>query len=463
MLRRSALLQDPRLRPVQTRRCGRPLGGRLEHNSSSPGIQVEGQPPNMTSDSHGYEGIIQNAIASIAREHVFVEDRGDLRMTLASSGLRQIVETRTRGAAISGGSSVHISDPGSIDPHRGRTKSPKPWVSRLESSLIEGAARASSGRRHPFWSAKLVAFHQEVWVGSLGELAVHDVRRGCRVELRVQVGGERTAHAIEEVVLGPEDAPSFTGPFLRSFDRAEQRLASRPVTEHGPTSAIFAPGVAGIVAHELIGHGLEGDVVGRGLSWISPTSFPMARAPVTVIDDPRRGRGPWLIDDEGVAARETTLIERGRAVGMLLDRSSARALGTSSTGHGRRSSYLEAVRPRMGCTFIAPGVDAPEDILRTTNKGVFIRRLAGGHTDPMSGRASFIVSDADRILDGRLAEPLDPFVLELNAVESWASIDRVADDLAFDTCVGSCVRDGQPIAVSVGAPTIRIGVVRVHS
>lgn len=417
----------------------------------------------MTSNSYRYEDILENAVASVANAHVFAEDRVDVRLTVASSDVRQSVETRARGAAIVSGSSVHITDPGFMDPRRGAGESLGLWVSRLESPLIEAATRASAGRRHPFWSAKFVAFHQEVWVGSSKAPAVHDVRRGCRVEIRVQTGAERSAQAVEELVLRSEAAPSFLEPFLRCFDRAEERLASLPVPEPGLTSAVFAPGVAGVVTHELIGHGLEGDVVGRGLSWISPSTFPMARAPVTVIDDPRRGRGSWLIDDEGVGARETTLINQGRAVGMLLDRTWAGALGKSSTGHGRRSSYLEAVRPRMGCTFIAAGVDAPEDVMRTTNRGVFIRRLAGGHTDPRSGRASFIVSDADRIVDGRLAEPLDPFVLELDAVESWASIDRVADDLAFDICVGSCVRDGQPMAVSVGAPTIRIGVVRVHS
>jgi TldD protein len=170
-----------------------------------------------------------------------------------------------------------------------------------------------------------------------------------------------------------------------------------------------------------------------------------------------------MIDDEGVFAGETILIDRGRPVGMLLDKASASAFGKLPTGHGRRSSYLEAVRPRMGCTFIEAGTDDPEEALRSTRSGVFIRRLVGGHTDPVSGRATFIVSDSDRIVDGQLAGPLDVFVVELDGPESWRSIDRVADDLAFDTCIGSCVRDGQPMAVSVGAPTIRIGVVRVVS
>ncbi len=185
--------------------------------------------------------------------------------------------------------------------------------------------------------------------------------------------------------------------------------------------------------------------------------------PVTVIDDPRRGRGAWTIDDEGVEARETTLVDRNRSVGMLLDRSSASAVGGASTGHGRRSSYLEPVRPRMGCTFIDAGTDDPAEIVRSTRRGVFIRRLASGHADPFTGRAAFIVSDADRIVDGRIGEPFDTFVLELDGREAWLSLDRVAHDLAFDTCVGSCVRDGQPLAVSVGAPTIRIGVATVCS
>ncbi len=417
----------------------------------------------MTSEPHDYEGIILREIAGVASAHVFFEERVDIRMTLASSGVRDIVETRTRGAAISGDGVVHVTDPEFMDPRRAATESLVVWVPRLEAAIVEGAARASAGRRNPLWSAKLVSFHQEVWVGSSRQNAVHDVRRGCRVELRVQVHGERTAHAVQELVLRSDESPSFMDAFARAFDRAEERVSSWPAPDPGSTSAVLAPGVAGIVAHELIGHALEGDVVARCPTWINAATFPASGAPVTVIDDPRRGRGAWLIDDEGVAASETTLIAHGRPAGMLLDLTSASAFGKSSTGHGRRSSYLETVRPRMGCTYIASGIDAPEDILRSTPAGVFIHRLAGGHTDPISGRASFIVSDADRIVDGRHAEPLDPFVIELNGVESWGSIDRVAHDLAFDTCVGSCVRDGQPMAVSVGAPTIRIGLVRVRS
>ena len=283
------------------------------------------------------------------------------------------------------------------------------------------------------------------------------------MELRVQIGGERAAHAVEELVVRSDGSAPVKDAFSRAFERAETRSSISSAPEPGPATAVFAPGVAGIVAHELIGHALEGDVVARSRTWIHASELKASKTPVTVIDDPRRGRGAWTFDDEGVAARQTLLIDGGHAVGMLVDKASAVALGKAPTGHGRRSSYLDSVRPRMGCTFIESGNDDPEEILRGTRRGVFIRRLASGHTDPISGRASFLVSDADRIVDGRLCDPLDVFVLELDGHESWRSIDRVAHDLVFDTCVGSCVRDGQPLAVSVGAPTIRIGVVRVRS
>ena len=384
-------------------------------------------------------------------------------MALASSGLREIRATRTGGKAIAGRRSVHATDPDFMDPRRICLRHIEDWVADLETEIIEAGTAACAGRRYPFWSAKVIAFHQEVWVGSPGRGVRHDVRRGCRVELRVQIGKGRTAHAVEEWVLRSDRSPPVTERFVRALDRAETRASISSPPKPGSTMVVCAPGVAGVIAHELIGHALEGDTVARGLTWTRAAEFSAAAAPVTVIDDPRRGRGAWMIDDEGVAARETILIDRGRLVGALLDRSSAEALGKVSTGHGRRSSYLEAVRPRMGCTFIESGSDDPAEVLRGTRAGVFIRRMTAGHTDPRSGRASFVVSDADRIVDGRLAEPLDIFVLELEGLDSWRSIDRVAHDLTFDPCIGSCVRDGQPLAVSVGAPTIRIGVARVHS
>lgn len=422
----------------------------------------------MISEPNDLDAGVRNAIANAAstltagdpRAHVFYEERTDLRMTLASSGRRDVVVTRTRGAAVSGRHSIHITDPEFLDPGAvARTLS----VEDLETVIVRSGAAACVGRRHPFWSAVLVGFEQAIWVGTHEGGVVRDIRRGCRVELRARVGAEAATGAVEEFVVSTNDAPSLADRFSSAFDRAEERIAPFQAMPRGPTAAVFAPGVAGIVVHELVGHALEGDVLARRATWIQRAGLPSAGRPITVVDDPRRGRGAWTIDDEGTRAGETVLIEDGVSAGLLLDRPSATTLGMVSTGHGRRSSYLDSVRPRMGCTFLVAGSDDPEDVLRSTRSGVFIRRLAAGHTDPGVGSASFIVTDADRIIDGRLAGPVESFVMDINGPQMWTSIDRVAHDLAFDTCVGSCVRDGQPLAVSVGAPTIRIGVVTVHS
>jgi TldD protein len=428
----------------------------------------------VTTDPFDIESGTRNAVAEAARAlrpddlraHVFFEERKDERMTLASSGLKDLVAWRSRGAVAAGRHSIHLTDPNfleriSVVPDPTSESNSMEAVERM---LLESGTAACAGRRHPFWSATVVSFYQAIWVGSPNGSVRHDLRRGCRVNLRVQVDtGVDTSHAVEEFVLKPRGPHNVSEAFSRAFERAEEKGAVRASPPRGSTVAVFAPGTAGVMAHELIGHALEGDVLARGQTWIRSADLRNAGRPLTVIDDPRKGRGAWKLDDEGVDARETILIDRGRLVGMLLDRASARSFGLVSTGHGRRSSYLEAVRSRMGCTFIDAGSDDPGEILRSTREGVFIRRLAAGHVDPVEGRASFIVSDADLIRDGRLSGPLEAFVIELTGMESWSSIDRVAHDLTFDTCIGSCVRDGQPLAVSVGAPTIRIGVVRVRS
>jgi predicted Zn-dependent protease len=426
---------------------------------------VTSDPPNSPD---GVRALVADSAAALpARDplaRVFFEERADVRTTLTSAGLRETVVIRSRGAAIGGRRSVHLTEPqfldgGGLDPSETLLK----WVPAVVDPIIAAGNEAATGRRHPYWTAKLVSFRQEVWVGSLKREVIHDARRGGRLEIRVRIGDERAPFTTQELVVDTERPLHATDAFVRAFERAEARLSNAQPPKPGVTMAVLAPGVAGVVAHELIGHSLEGDVVARGLSWIRADDFPSAARPLTVIDDPRRGRGAWTIDDEGVAADENCLLDGGRPAGVLLDLASAGVLRRVSTGHGRRSSYLDAVLPRMGCTFISPDSDDPEDVLRETTAGVYIRRLTAGHTDPCSGRASFLVTDSDRIVDGRLAEPLETFVLDLDGRESWPSIDRVGHDLVFDSCVGSCMRDGQPLAVSVGAPTIRIGVARVHS
>jgi TldD protein len=240
------------------------------------------------------------------------------------------------------------------------------------------------------------------------------------------------------------------------IERAVRRLEAMEAPP-GRYPVIFAPGVGGILIHEIVGHALEADGILREGSWLTQLEEPVAPRELLILDDPRRGRAPWRIDDEATPARAVPLIREGVVAGWLHDRRSARLAGHETTGHGRCSSFREAVMPRMGCTFIAPGSFAAEEMLQGIEHGLYVRRMEAGNSDTGTGRASFRVTDADRIRKGKLDVPLKPCLLHVEGVDALASIDRVADDLQFDSCIGSCHRDGQPLAISVGAPTIRIG------
>ena len=206
--------------------------------------------------------------------------------------------------------------------------------------------------------------------------------------------------------------------------------------------------------HELAGHALEADRALAG-SWLARRGAGVADEQLVVIDDPRRGRMGWRIDDEGEAAGPTLLLRGGKVCRWMLDQRTAVATRRQPSGHGRRSSFREPVRPRMGCTFIASGALSAQDVLSGTT-GIYVRRMEAAHTDPVQGTAVFRVTDADRIEQGRAMVALHPLLLVVRGMTALTTIDRVANDLAFDACVGSCHKHAQPLAVSVGAPTIRL-------
>jgi TldD protein len=244
--------------------------------------------------------------------------------------------------------------------------------------------------------------------------------------------------------------------------RAERRLEARSPA-YGEPPVVFGPGVGGVLVHELIGHALEADVAQRGASWLTLSNQRVAPPELGVLDDPRRGRAAWGVDDEGEKPGPTALIVEGRVRDRLHDRRTAAREGTRPTGHGRRSSFREPVLPRMGCTFVTPGRLRPQEVREAVADGLYIRRMEAATTDPRTGRAVFRVTDADRIESGRLTAPLTPFLLRVDGASALSSAYRAASDLTFDTCIGSCHREGQPLAISVGAPTMLIGVAGVCS
>jgi len=216
-----------------------------------------------------------------------------------------------------------------------------------------------------------------------------------------------------------------------------------------------------VLIHEIVGHALEADRVLEADSWLGQFEEQVAPQGLLIRDDPRRGRAPWRIDDEGAPAKPTALIRDGHVAGCLYDRRTAKAANRPPTGHGRCSSYRDPVQPRMGCTFVAPGKREAGELLGGIRNGVYVRRMEAGTTDPRTGRAVFRVTDADRILDGKIDAPLLPHLLFIEGARVLAAASRIGNDLEFDSCIGSCHRSGRPLPISVGAPTMWIGPVDV--
>jgi TldD protein len=429
-----------------------------------------------TEKTHEYEWnrAVEEAAAGLPESDpqalVFVEDREDLRVGFSGTHVVDAVWTRLRGAAVRRGPEATTTWHRS-DPTPGDMKDPAnppefevddrparlplaPITTWLESDL----GPASAGTPAVRLNCRYVTFDQAVWVAAPGRRSAFDRRRGSRVRLEIEVrDGRRIGWATGELP-SVEPGDGALEPLATSVrQRAEQRLSAVPVVG-GEHVVVFAAGVGGILLHEIVGHALEADTVAAlGRPAIVGERLPISDA-ITIADDPRRGRAPWRIDDEGEEARPVRLVSEGRVTGLLHDRRSSSRLGAAPTGHGRRASYREPVRPRMGCTFLAAGRDEPGEIVADTTHGVHVRRMESASFDPSSGTAWFRVTDADRIDHGHIGDPLQPFLLRVNAFRALSSLDRTGSDLTFDTCIGSCLRDGQSIPVSVGAPTFRIGV-----
>ncbi|MCP3981230.1 MAG: TldD/PmbA family protein [bacterium] len=328
---------------------------------------------------------------------------------------------------------------------------------------IVDEARAEVRRIRPSCRVRAlwVSFRQDVWVGVAGSEVRFDSRRGERLRLEVEVDGvSGAARGVEELTFSGDPMPATK--LRRCAERAVLRAESRTRASAGTPGereVVFAAGVGGVLLHELVGHALEADAAGGNRGWLA--AGPALGSALTVVDDPRRGRAPWRVDDEGQSVRPVPLLRDGRVAGGLCDLLGAGQAARPTTGHGRRSSFRDPVHPRMGCTFLAPGRVGAEEVVGETRNGIYVRRMEAGTTDPATGRAVFRVTDADTIVDGRIGRALLPLLLVVDGKTALSAVDRVADDLAFDTCVGSCHRHGQPLPISVGAPTFCIGLATV--
>lgn len=227
----------------------------------------------------------------------------------------------------------------------------------------------------------------------------------------------------------------------------------------GTMDVVLGPGWPGILLHEAVGHGLEGDFNRKGTSAFSGRlGQKVASNLCTVVDDgtiPGR-RGSINVDDEGTPSSRTVLIEKGTLRAYLQDRLNARLMKMPLTGNGRRESYGHHPMPRMTNTFMLAGGDDPEEIIRSVNKGLYAVAFGGGQVDITNGKFVFSASEAYLIENGRVTAPVKGATLIGNGPDVLTRVSRVGNDLKLDAGIGTCGKDGQSVPVGVGLPTIRI-------
>jgi len=227
----------------------------------------------------------------------------------------------------------------------------------------------------------------------------------------------------------------------------------------GEMTVLLGPGWPGIILHEAIGHGLEGDFNRKGTSAFSGRIGERVGAPgITVVDDgsiPNR-RGSLSIDDEGTPTGETILIEDGILKGYMQDRLNARLMGVPATGNGRRESYAHAPMPRMTNTFMKAGKDDPAELLSRVKSGIFAKSFGGGQVDIVSGKFVFSCTEAYRIENGKIGAPLKGATLIGDGPSVLTKVTGIGNDFALDEGIGVCGKGGQSVPAGVGQPTLLV-------
>ena len=278
------------------------------------------------------------------------------------------------------------------------------------------------------------------------------VEQNGRQESGVHGGGGRAGY---DVYIQPE---YWRGAVDEALRQALVNLESVPAPA-GEMNVVLGPGWPGILLHEAIGHGLEGDFNRKGTSAFAGLLGSRVAAPgVTVVDDGTIDgrRGSLSVDDEGTPTSRTVLIEDGILKGYMQDRQNARLMGVAPTGNGRRESYASQVMPRMTNTYMLGGDKDPGEILSSVKNGIYAVNFGGGQVDITSGKFVFSCTEAYLIEDGKKGRPIKGATLIGNGPEALTRVKMIGNDMKLDTGVGVCGKNGQSVPVGVGQATLRI-------
>lgn len=314
-------------------------------------------------------------------------------------------------------------------------------------------------------SATLSASYQEIEILRPEGLRMADIRPMARLNVSVIVeeNGRRESGGMGgggRFGLAGLMAPDHWKPMVAEALRIAVVNLQAEAAPAGVMDVVLGPGWPGILLHEAIGHGLEGDFNRKKTSAFSGLmGQQIAAQGVTVLDDgtiPDR-RGSITIDDEGTPSGKNVLIENGVLVGFMQDRQNARLMGVSPTGNGRRESFAHIPMPRMTNTYMLAGKDDPKDILAGLKDGIYAVGFGGGQVDITNGKFVFSCTEAYRVKDGKVGAPVKGATLIGDGATALRQIRAIGSDLQLDPGIGNCGKAGQWVPVGVGQPTLMIG------
>jgi len=430
----------------------------LEHSSSESLALEEGRVKHVSASTH--QGIGARVIKGEAAGHAYTDRLEADALKQAAASARAIAGSNNQHSPVnihSGESMPRLYQP--VNPAAGVDFSErKALLEKLDSLARELDPRV----KQVF--ANISSSFSDIHIIRMDGAHIHDARPLVRLNISVVVdhnGKRETGSAggggrfsLERLIHGDEPA---------RLVREAVRLALLNLDAHdapaGQMPVVLGPGWPGILLHEAIGHGLEGDFNRKGSSVFADKLGKRIAAPgITVVDDGtlHERRGSLTVDDEGTQSHRTVLIEDGILTGYLMDRQNARLMGMATTGNGRRESYAHPVQPRMTNTFMLAGKQSPDDILSSLKRGIYAVNFGGGQVDITTGKFVFTTSEAYYVENGVIQYPVKGATLIGSGHEVLQKVSMIGNDLELDPGVGTCGKGGQSVPVGVGLPTIRI-------
>ncbi|EIJ0983647.1 TPA: metalloprotease TldD [Vibrio vulnificus] len=322
-------------------------------------------------------------------------------------------------------------------------------------------------------SISLSGVHEQMLVAATDGTYAGDIRPLVRLSISVLAEkGERRERGSSggggrfgyDFFIGDEDGVQRAFHFADEAIRMALVNLEADAAPAGTMPVVLGSGWPGVLLHEAVGHGLEGDFNRKGSSVFSgKVGQQVTSSLCTIVDDGtlKDLRGSLNIDDEGVNGQYNTLIENGVLKGYMQDKLNARLMGVNPTGNGRRESYAHLPMPRMTNTYMLPGQHTPEEIISTVKRGLYAPNFGGGQVDITSGKFVFSTSEAYLIEDGKITRPVKGATLIGSGIEAMQQVSMVGNDLSIDRGVGVCGKAGQSIPVGVGQPTLKLDSITV--